>query len=186
MQTFVVVSGLPGSGKTALAAALSDCLKLDHLDKDRFLEAYFSEQDEITPDRRNELSRRADDELKSQVLLLTSAVLSSWWRHPKAARDSGTPIHWLNADGIRVLEVFCECPAEVAANRFESRQRHPGHLDAQRSRKELLAQLVEAEALGPLFPEKALVFNTADPLSASAISALAYQVRALTNTTNEA
>jgi len=186
MHTFVVVSGLPGSGKTTLAAALAKHLQVEHLDKDRFLEAHFIEGAEITPERRNELSRRADTELKTQALLLQSAVLSSWWRHPKAVRESGTPVQWLKEDGIKFVEVFCKCPAAVAARRFESRQRHAGHLDTQRTREQLLEQLVEAETLGPLFPETALVCSTVAPISLFAVTALASQLKVLAGAASEA
>ena len=186
MHTFVVVSGLPGSGKTTLAAALAKSLRIEHLDKDRLLETYFLGETKITRERRNELSRRADDELKAQALSHQSVVLSSWWRHPKSSRESGTPVNWLQEQGIQVVEVFCECPSSVAVRRFESRQRHPGHLDEQRSRDNLFEQLVEAELLGPLFPEGALICNTATPTPPSSVAALANQIKALSGTASEA
>jgi adenylate kinase family enzyme len=41
MPTYVIVTGLPASGKTTLAIALSSELGFEHLDKDAFLEALF-------------------------------------------------------------------------------------------------------------------------------------------------
>ena len=186
MHTFVVVSGLPGSGKTTLAAELAKHLEIAHLDKDLILEAYFRAEAEVTAERRNELSRRADSELKKAALSLQSAVLSSWWRHPRAVRDSGTPVQWLQDGGIKVVEVYCRCSAEVAAHRFETRQRHTGHGDDRRNRDHLREQLVEAESLGPLFPEAALMCDTAAPVPPATVSSLASQVRALGSAPSEA
>jgi predicted kinase len=186
MHTFVVVSGLPGSGKTTLASALAESLRFQHLDKDHFLEAHFLSETRITLQRRGELSRQADDELKTEALLLQSAVLSSWWRHPNEVRDSGTPLQWLLEDGNKVIEVFCQCSAELAARRFAARQRHAGHLDALRSQEELLQQLIEAEKLGPLFPKIALVCNTSTSVQPASISALANKVKVLVGAASEA
>jgi hypothetical protein len=35
-----------------------------------------------------------------------------------------------------LIEVFCDCPVELAASRFAARERHPGHLDRLRTPEE--------------------------------------------------
>ena len=186
MHTFVVVTGLPGSGKTTLAAALAEKLGLEHLDKDRFLEAHFVSGAEVTSECRNKLSREADRNFRARALSLNSAVLSSWWRHPRAVKESGTPVNWLLSSEVRVLEVFCQCPVEVAARRFKARKRHAGHLDVLRSQEQLLEQLAEAESLGPLFLGYTLVCNTELPLQPASVSKLAHQIRAFEGAPSEA
>jgi hypothetical protein len=89
-------------------------------------------------------------------------------------------------DGNRLIEVFCQCPAELAARRFEARQRHAGHLDALRTQDDLLQQLIEAEKLGPLFPELALVCNTSTTVEPASIYALANRIKFLVRAKSEA
>jgi predicted kinase len=177
MTTLVVVSGLPASGKTTLARALAAALGMVHLDKDAFLEPLLAGGRVSGPAERAALSRRADADFQAQALRLPSVVLSSWWRHPRSARESGTSIGWLSAPGQNVVEVHCHCPAPEAVRRFLARERHPGHLDALRSPEGLLAQFQEAEALGPLLPDQAIVFSTASPTASEALAALVKQVR---------
>ena len=177
MTTLVVVSGLPASGKTTLAGALARELDVPHFDKDAFLEALLNQAPVSGPAERNQLSRRADADFQQHALQLSFVVLSSWWRHPESARESGTPVAWLRAPGRNVVEVHCQCPASVAVQRFCARKRHPGHFDATRSPEELLAQFNEAEALGPLLPGQAIICNTACPTTNETLLALVRQVR---------
>jgi predicted kinase len=93
MSTFVVVSGLPASGKTTLAAALAEEIAAPHLDKDVFLEALFDREGASDSESRQKLSRRADEEFQSQALKQPLAVLSSWWRHPGGHPNSPTDGH---------------------------------------------------------------------------------------------
>ena len=65
---FVVMSGLPGSGKTTLGRQLGAALGLDVLDKDDFLEAHFADYAEIDSTLRSTLSRLADAELQERAL----------------------------------------------------------------------------------------------------------------------
>jgi len=59
-----------------------------------------------------------------------------------------------------LIELYCECDAEVSARRFLDRTRHPGHLDNQRNRAELLAWFVDQQSLGPLGAGRLHVVNT--------------------------
>jgi hypothetical protein len=177
MTTLVVVSGLPASGKTTLARALAAALGMVHLDKDAFLEPLLALGWVSGPAERAALSHRADADFQAQALRLPAVVLSSWWRHPMSVRESGTPIGWLSAPGRNVVEVHCQCPGSEAVRRFLVRERHPGHLDGLRSPEGLLAQFQEAEVLGPLLPDQAIVFSTASRTESEALAALVQQVR---------
>lgn len=164
MPAFVLVTGLPASGKTTIAATLAAELQLTHLDKDAFLERLFPTAIAPSLELRAVLSRKADDEFRSAALREAIAVLSSWWRHPQAASQSGTAVDWLMAPATQLLEIHCTCSPSVALARFRARKRHPGHCDETRNETELERQFHEAAALGPLFPECALLHDTARPL----------------------
>lgn len=160
MQGFIVVSGLPATGKTTVAAALARLMGLPSFDKDAFLEELFPVEGTVTPAVRRELSKQADARFQAAAAAQDAAVLSSWWKHPSSEVDSGTPTAWLTAPPGVTAEVYCLCSVSVAAERFLRRRRHPGHLDGRWSRASLLAMLEEQLRLGPLFRAKAIVVNT--------------------------
>jgi hypothetical protein len=164
MQGFVVVSGLPASGKTTISTALAASLRLPLFDKDSFLETLFETEGVAGPARRRELSKRANAQFQQAAVAERAAVLTSWWRHPSSTADSGTPIEWLVRSSRVAVEVHCVCSAPVAAARFLARQRHPSHLDERWSLDKLLDMLEQQQRLGPLFPDKALTINTEQPV----------------------
>ena len=164
MQGFVVVSGLPASGKTTVATALAASLQLSLLDKDSFLETLFQSEGAGNAAWRRELSQRADKRLREEASGLQTAVITSWWKHPASRADSGTPVDWLLHPSRIAVEVHCICSASVAASRFLARQRHPGHLDGRWSHDTLLAMLEAQHGHGPLAPEKTITINTEHPL----------------------
>lgn len=147
---FVVVSGLPASGKSTVAACLAEDLRLPLLDKDAYLEALFGDTVDGSPQFRELLSRRADEMLTEAARRSDGAVLSSWWKHPKSSANSGTPVSWLTSLPGPLVEVHCVCPPEVAAARFLARKRHPGHCDDRHSEATLVSKFVEQAKLGPL------------------------------------
>jgi glucokinase len=149
----VVVSGLPGSGKTTVARQLAPQLDLAVIDKDDFLESLFRKTTgndrEVDLELRYELSRQADDMLIERSKNTARAVVVSFWRRPEVSETAGTPFEWLR-ELPNAVEVYCRCDANTAAHRFVGRSRHPAHGDGTRSFDQLLQQLVQLGRLGPL------------------------------------
>ena len=159
MGAFLVVSGLPATGKTTVASSLAQALSLPHFDKDTYLEALFAKYGRVDPITRNALSAKADEQFQFAAEASSAVVLSSWWKHSASKRDSGTPTAWLSARP-RVIEVHCVSTPATAARRFLDRRRHASHCDDRWSYDSLLTMLEEQEPFGPLFPSKCLIVNT--------------------------
>src|SRR5262245_15783008 len=128
-RRFVVISGLPGSGKTTLAWQLASVLDLPIIDKDAILECLFGSKGVGDAAWRRMLSRESDTMLEAQATASEGAILVSFWHLPGMASDSGTPTAWLSKLASRIVNVHCVCEPEIAAERFLRRRRHPGHLD---------------------------------------------------------
>lgn len=167
---FIVVSGLPASGKSTVAAGLAEDLRLPLLDKDACLEALFGNAAAGNPQQRELLSRRADVLLKETAQRTDGGVLSSWWKHPKSKADSGTPVSWLTSLPGLLVEVHCVCPPEVATARFLARKRHPGHCDERHSEATLVSEFVEQAKLGPLGVGPLVEVNSELPADRAALA----------------
>jgi predicted kinase len=150
VHSFIVVSGIPASGKTTVGRALAGHLGWAFLDKDEFLEALFDERGCSSRAERSRLSRRADRAFESAARERDRAVLTSFWRPPGARSESGTPVEWLLEERFRVLEVVCRCSPVVAARRFLRRSRHVGHHDDAWTEAALVAQGEQVQARLPL------------------------------------
>lgn len=122
---YIVVSGAPGSGKTAIARPLARALRLPLLSKDVIKEALFDELG--TADRlwSRRMGRASITVLYRLAADTHAAVLESVFQREAAAAD-------LAALGKPVIEIHCSCPPDLAIERFQKRSdtdRHPGHLD---------------------------------------------------------
>jgi hypothetical protein len=126
---FVVVSGIPGSGKTTLGRKLAEALRLPFYDKDDILEGLFESGGIGDVTWRKKLSRQSDEELVRRVTASAGAVMVSFWQTEKTGQESGTPVDWIKQLSGRVLEIQCSCDPTLAARRFNERRRHAGHLD---------------------------------------------------------
>jgi gluconate kinase len=138
---------LPGSGKSTLGRQVASRLSFAFLDKDHYLEALFDSEPPTSG--RSALSRHADEQFIDDALNADRAVLISFWRRPELSTTTGTPTDWLeNHSGV--VELFCDCPPDVAARRFRTRSRHRRHDDSLRTDDALVDQLTALAALGPL------------------------------------
>jgi glucokinase len=160
-QGFIVVSGLPASGKTWISAAIAPLLGLPFLDKDDSLEALYDSRGIGDANWRTRLSRESDDLLRAAALDAGAAILTSFWRH-LGQTGGGTPSEWLEALPGPLVEVHCDCPAGVALERFLNRNRHPGHLDAERDVADLQRKFEGYAARGPLGLGTTIVVDTTD------------------------
>lgn len=148
-RTAIILSGLPASGKTTVGRGIAEALNIPCVDKDNFLESLFDKAGIGDNSWRRGLSIESDTILQKEAAELTNAVLVSHWR-PTGIEGTGTPIKWLDSVFTNILEVFCDCPATVAAERFIRRKRHCGHLDNTRSPNDVLEWMTRLESGYPL------------------------------------
>ena len=146
-RRFLVISGLPGSGKSSLAHRLAPLLALPVIDKDDILEELFEAKGVGDDAWRRALSRESDRILRQRAEDSHRAVLVSFWRLPGMIEGSGTPTEWLSDNS---LHLRCLCRPEVAAARFSRRHRHPGHRDKARSFEQILESIRAVSRLGTL------------------------------------
>jgi predicted kinase len=116
----VVVSGLPGSGKTTLAVPLAERLGLPLLSKDQIKEVLSST---LAGDSR-QLGRAAVHVLLALAARAPEVVLESFF-WPGLSEPE------LLALDRPLVQVHCSCPPDVARDRFlrraEAGERHPVH-----------------------------------------------------------
>jgi hypothetical protein len=161
-RRFVVVSGLPGSGKSSLAPQLAPLLGLAVIDKDDILEGLYESKGIGDSTWRRALSRESDLIFQQESEASEGALLVSHWHLPGMPPNSGTPTDWLGKLTRRIVNLHCECPAEVAVARFTQRKRHHGHLDEARSSAQILAGIQDlARFQLPAIGERVLVDTSA-------------------------
>jgi predicted kinase len=130
---FLVVSGPPASGKSTLAPLLAAEFALPLVAKDTVKDALMS----VLPVADVEASRQLGKASVRAMLAVAAAspvgaILESNFYRSVAIQD-------LRDLPAPVIEVFCRCDRDVAANRYRGRAgtRHAGHFDAIRSAAEL-------------------------------------------------
>jgi predicted kinase len=122
----VVVTGAPGSGKTTVAHGLAAKLRLPLLAKDDVKEALFDTLGSGDRAWSQRLGRATYEVMFAVVRRLlesgASCILESNFSDAEPLRS---------LPRARVVQIFCSAPDALVIERYTSRARHPGHLDAE-------------------------------------------------------
>lgn len=153
----VLVNGLPGSGKTTLGGSIAAALDVPLVSKDVIKEALADVAAGTVASRR--LGQIASDTMWELAAAIPgTAVVESWWHAPRdlafvtaGVARSGRP---------RLVQVWCEVPADVARRRYDERRRHPIHVVGEEARM----QAEEWTEFSPLPIEPVVEVDTTGPV----------------------
>ena len=160
----IVVTGLPASGKSTMGIEVAKLLDIPYFDKDDYLENLFTKRGVGNPDWRQSLSREADVEFREDSIAENEVVLISHWRPKGLNVQFGTPTEWISDHFEKVIELYCDCPVELAATRFRSRVRHEGHVDESRSIGEVINWLKGYEKYLPMNLGQKVVIDSTESI----------------------
>ncbi|QQS16112.1 MAG: ATP-binding protein [Candidatus Moraniibacteriota bacterium] len=133
MSKLIVVCGLPGSGKTTLAAELSRKLHIVCLHKDAIKERLYDFLDGKTLEESKLFGR-----ISIQLLLAigedmvrngVDIILESPFNHPDNPK---TFKRWIDEYGVEVKSIVCLVHTEERMRRMRERPRHDAHHDQKR------------------------------------------------------
>ena len=147
----MVVSGLPGAGKSSLAERLRDSLGLALFSLDTLKEAVVDGLGPATLEDRFAIRLAAREATVRLAVDNPRGCLIDIWINP-GRDDSGFCDALRGIGEARFAEVVCRVPAEVALERYAQRRRHPAHLpmdEATRRRVLEAAPLIGPLGLGP-------------------------------------
>ncbi|MBA3265991.1 MAG: ATP-binding protein [Actinomycetota bacterium] len=166
----VVVTGVPGAGKTTLASTIAKELSALLLSLDEIKEDLY-ERDRTRDGF--ELRRAAEAALGNHLAAATDTVVVDIWIAP--VRDTDRVISLLRQHTVSIVEVLCRVPAEVAVERYVRRPRTGPHLSPDEA---TLGRIREAvEVFRPLGIGKCIEIDTSHPVDVQEVLA---QLRAVT------
>lgn len=142
----VVVTGPPAAGKTTVACALAAQLRLPLIAKDSIKEALF---DGLGSGDLAWSQRLGAGTYLAMLALAEDSLAAGASLVLEANFVRGSEIETrLAALRARFVQIHCSAPLEVLLARYARRERHPGHVDAERI--EALRAAVETARHDPL------------------------------------
>lgn len=142
----VVVTGPPAAGKTTVARAIATELRLPLIAKDAIKEALF---DGLGTGDLAWSQRLSVGTYLAMLALAEDSVAAGASLILEANFVCGSEIEArLAALPARFVQIHCSAPLEVLLERYGRRERHPGHVDAERI--EALRDAVESGRHDPL------------------------------------
>lgn len=159
-STVVVVTGVPGAGKTTLARALAAALGVPVLSLDTIKERLYA-WGGSSPDR-FALRLAAEIELFAVLDGTDCPAVVDIWIAP--GRDTERVTGLLHRLGRPVVEVLCLVPAAVATGRYERRARTVGpHLPADPATLQRIRDAVDV--IEPMGMGECVVVDTSGPVA---------------------
>ena len=162
----IIVSGLPGTGKTTLSKKLAAGLRLPLISKDGFKEIIFDTLGYSDREWSRKVGRASlelmDSIIISQLESGNSLIVESNFS-PEFYNEK---FHaWAQKYEVNFIQVTCHTEGKVLAERFykrvESGERHPGHVDNQ-TREEFQALLSKGGVLALEIPGEKITVDTTD------------------------
>ena len=166
MQKLIIVCGLPATGKTTFANALSKELKIVCLHKDTIKEALYESFGFSSLDDSKQLGthsvtllyKLAEEQLKNGVDLIMEAPFYF-------EEDYKLFRKWKRKYKIKIYSIICGADKETRDNRFTHRDRHQAHHDIDRLIEKDKYNNPKSEAVYKKLPGQVIKIHTDKPVS---------------------
>ena len=159
MTKLIVICGLPGTGKSTLADALSKHMKITCISKDGIKESLYDYLQLKTLEDSRRIGKQSVDILLNLAEKHIQQGLDVIIEAPfRVESDYDNFIDWKSRYDIKFYAFICAVSVDVRKERFVSRPRHAAHHDSERR------FAPESDEIYHKLPENKLWLDTAKPI----------------------